>query len=141
ISKLFFDGQSFIRDRWWQKLLQEGLAYFLCLSLVGVSAIYVLNRLMGWKILGVDGRRVLFLYLVLIIGGGLIVNFTVKDHFGRARPRDVAEFGGTKLFTPAFEISHQCTSNCSFSSGDAAGGFFAIALAMALSRRRAAFMA
>src|SRR5262245_24872294 len=141
ISKLFFNGTTFLRDQWWQKLLQEGLGYFLCLSLVGASVVYGLNRLMGWNICGICGRKVVFLFLVLIIGGGLIVNFTLKDQFGRARPRDLAEFGGSKHFTPAFEISRQCNTNCSFSSGDAAGGFFAIALAMALSRRRAAFAA
>jgi len=141
ISKLFFDGKTFLRDQWWQTMLQQGLKYFLWVSLILVTAIYACNRFLGMKILGVDGRKVLFLYLVLIIGGGLIVNFTFKEHFGRARPRDVAEFGGSKLFSPAFEISHQCHTNCSFSSGDAAGGFFSIALAMALTRRRAAFMA
>jgi lipid A 4'-phosphatase len=71
------------------------------------------------------------------VGAGLIVNTGLKDNFGRARPKDVAEFGGAKQFTPAYFISRECKTNCSFSSGDAAGGFFAIALALALSRRRA----
>ncbi len=141
ISKLFYDGNSFIRDQWWQTVLQEGLKYFLTISLLGVTVIYVVNRLTRRSILGIDGRKVVFLYLVLIIGGGVIVNYTFKEHFGRARPRDVAEFGGAKLFSPAFVISHQCRTNCSFSSGDAAGGFFSIALAMALSRRRSVFLA
>jgi membrane-associated phospholipid phosphatase len=79
--------------------------------------------------------------LVLAIGCGFIVNFGLKDHFHRARPRDVVEFGGTKLFSPAFQVSNQCKTNCSFSSGDAAGGFFCLALALALSRRRAAYIA
>jgi lipid A 4'-phosphatase len=60
----------------------------------------------------------------------------LKDNFGRARPRDIEEFGGSKHFTPAFVISRECNTNCSFSSGDAAGGFFSLALVMALSRRR-----
>ena len=55
---------------------------------------------------------------------------------GRARPRDVAEFGGTRQFTPPFVLTNQCRTNCSFSSGDAAGAFFSIALVTALSRRR-----
>jgi lipid A 4'-phosphatase len=79
--------------------------------------------------------------LVLVIGPGLIVNSTLKENFGRARPRDVMEFGGSKQFTPAFVICHECNKNCSFSSGDAAGGFFAITLAFALSRRRVVFVA
>jgi lipid A 4'-phosphatase len=71
----------------------------------------------------------------------LIVNVVFKDHFGRARPRDIEEFGGSKRFTPAFVISSECDSNCSFSSGEGAAGFFSMALALALSRRRAIFLA
>lgn len=141
VSKLFFDGKSFLRDQWWQTVLQVGLKYFLSISLVAVTVVYGLNKLLKKRMLGIDGRRVIFLYLVLLVGGGVIVNYTFKEHFGRARPRDVAEFGGAKVFSPAFQISHQCRTNCSFSSGDAAGGFFSIALAMALSRRRSVFIA
>jgi lipid A 4'-phosphatase len=141
ISRLFFDGKSFPRDPWWQRLEQTALAWFLWFSVASVIAIYVCNRLLKQRWLRVDGRRVLFVLLVLLLGAGLIVNLGLKNHFGRARPRDVAEFGGKMQFTPAFVISHECSTNCSFSSGDAAGGFFSLALAMALSRRRRMFVA
>lgn len=141
ISKLFFDGKTFIRDQWWQKLLKDGLGYFLCLSMLAVVGVYAINRLLNLSLFRICGRKVLFLVLVLVIGPGLIVNLTFKDHFGRARPRDVAEFGGSKHFSPAFTVAGQCGTNCSFSSGDAAGAFFALPLALALSRRRAAFVA
>jgi len=141
ISKLFFDGKTFLRDQWWQKLLQDGLGYFLCLSMLAVISLYGINRLLNLNLFGVCGRKVLFLVLVLVIGPGLIVNLTFKDHFGRARPRDVAEFGGSKHFSPAFTVAGQCGTNCSFSSGDAAGAFFALPLALVLTRRRAAFVA
>jgi lipid A 4'-phosphatase len=140
ISRLFFhDG--FPRDQGWQRFMHDVLNWFLCLSIGGVAAIYSWNRLRKQDVLEIDGRRVAYLFLVLIIGGGLIVNVTLKDNFGRARPRDIVEFGGTKQFTPAFVVSRECNTNCSFSSGDAAGGFFSIALALALTRRRAAFAA
>lgn len=141
ISSLFYDGKLFLLSQRWQTLLQRGLTCFIALSVAAVFVIYSCNRLLGRNVCGVDGRRVLFLILVLAIGAGFIVNFTLKDHFGRARPRDIAEFGGTKQFTPAFQVARQCKTNCSFSSGDAAGGFFSLALALALSRRRAAFVA
>lgn len=137
ISQLFFHG-GFPRAQWWQSLLHDSLNWFLGLSLGLVTAIYVFNRVFRRKICNVDGRRVAYLFLVLIIGAGLIVNWTLKDNFGRARPRDVAEFGGHKTFTPAFVVSHECRTNCSFSSGDAAGGFFSLALVFALARRRRA---
>lgn len=140
ISRLFFHSGSFQREPW-QKLVHESLGYFLILSLSAVTALYALNRLLKRSVCAIDGKRVLYLFVVLIVGAGLIVNVGLKDNFGRARPRDIAEFGGTKQFTPAYFVSRECDTNCSFSSGDAAGGFFSLALALALSRRRAIFLA
>jgi|KBSSwiStaDraftv2_1062776.scaffolds.fasta_scaffold109242_2 lipid A 4'-phosphatase len=141
VSRFFYDGRSFLRGQWWQELQQKALMYFLWLSMAAVIGLYVYNRVFKGKLLNVDGRRTLFVILVLVIGPGLIVNVGFKDNFGRARPRNVVEFGGTKHFTPAFVMSRECDTNCSFSSGDAAGAFFTLTLAMALSRRRAAFAA
>lgn len=141
ISRKFFHANSFLVNRWWQTLLHVGLGYFLCASMAAVVALYTYNRLWKRNVCDVDGRRVVYLLLVLIIGAGLIVNVIFKDNFGRARPRDVAEFGGTRQFAPAFTVSGECATNCSFSSGDAAGAFFSLALALALSRRRALFVA
>jgi lipid A 4'-phosphatase len=140
ISHLFFDG-GFPRDQWWQALLHESLNWFLGLSLGAAVALYAFNRFYGRTVCNVDGKRVVYLFLVLIVGAGLIVNVGLKDNFGRARPRDVAEFGGHKTFTPAFVMSRECHTNCSFSSGDAAGGFFSLALVFALARRRRAALA
>jgi lipid A 4'-phosphatase len=141
ISGIFFEGNAFPRDRWWQALQQVGLTVFLCVSVLVVIALYAFNRAVGHNLGGIDGRRVLYVMLVLALGPGLIVNTTLKDNFGRARPRDIAEFGGMKQFTPAFVMSRECNKNCSFSSGDSAAGFVAIALALALRRRRSTMMA
>jgi lipid A 4'-phosphatase len=141
ISRVFFDNGFPLREVWWQSWLREGMSYFLWLSMALTVAIYLLNKLSKRSLCGVDGKKVCYLFLVLILGAGLIVNVILKDHFGRARPRDVEEFGGAKQFAPAFVVSRECDTNCSFSSGEAAGAFFSLALAMALSRRRATFAA
>jgi len=135
ISSAFFDGRTF-QERPWHKLLQESLTYFLAISLGAVAIIYACNHWLKRNICNVNGRRMLYLLLVAAVGAGLVVNFGFKDHVGRARPRNVAEFGGTKLFTPPFVLSQECRTNCSFSSGDVACAFFSIALARALTRRR-----
>jgi lipid A 4'-phosphatase len=109
--------------------------------MLSMVLVYAWNRLLRQHVLKIDGRKVLYLLLVLIIGAGLIVNTGFKDNFGRARPRDVAEFGGSRTFTPAYVVSRECRTNCSFSSGDAAGGFFTIALVMAFQRRRVYYVA
>lgn len=41
----------------------------------------------------------LFILLCVAIGPGLIVNGILKDHWGRARPRQIIEFGGKHHYT------------------------------------------
>jgi lipid A 4'-phosphatase len=105
ISRLFFDGKTFLKDQWWQKLLQDGLGYFFVLAMLAVLSIYAFNRLLNLNLFGVCGRKVLFLLLVLVIRPRPHRQLTFKDHFGRARPRDVVEFGGSKHFSPAFTVA------------------------------------
>lgn len=74
-------------------------------------------------------RAALFLLLSLAIGPGLVVNTVFKDNWGRARPSQIVEFGGTKQFTPPLVITNQCARNCSFVSGHASVAFFLAAFA------------
>lgn len=67
------------------------------------------------------------------LGVGLLVNGIFKEYFGRARPRDILEFGGGDTFSSAWTVSGACETNCSFTSGEAAGAI-AIYSAMALLR-------
>ncbi|MDA4846973.1 phosphatase PAP2 family protein [Hoeflea poritis] len=62
-----------------------------------------------------------FVPLLYILGPGILVNAVLKNMWGRARPGDVAEFGGERSFSPAFIISDQCDGNCSFVSGEGSG--------------------
>jgi lipid A 4'-phosphatase len=81
--------------------------------------------------LGLDQARCLFMIAVLIVGPGVVANLAFKENLGRARPRDVVDFGGTKAFTPALVPSRECARNCSFISGEASSlyaAFFALAL-------------
>ncbi|MEQ1581305.1 MAG: phosphatase PAP2 family protein [Steroidobacteraceae bacterium] len=141
VAGLSFKAGTFDHDKGWQIFLHYSLTYFLVASSLAIVGIYTYNLARRCKVLDVDGKRVLFVFLVLFLGAGLTVNVVLKDNFGRARPRDIVEFGGSKMFTPAFVVSHECRKNCSFSSGDAAAAFFAMALVRALSRRRALMLA
>jgi len=70
-------------------------------------------------------KGISFLILVLFIGAGLIVNLGFKDHWGRDRPREIVQFGGTEKFTPALVPQFEKASkNGSFVCGDGAFGFF-----------------
>lgn len=92
-------------------------------------------------ILGFDRRALIFLILALAVGPGIVVNTVLKDHWGRARPVQVTQFGGTKHFTPALEPTDQCPRNCSFPAGHPAIGFYFVSFAFLISaagaRRRA----
>jgi lipid A 4'-phosphatase len=80
-----------------------------------------------------------FLALAFFLGPGLIVDVALKDHWGRARPSQVQEFGGTQRYSPPLVISDQCANNCSFVSGHASAGFALLAfglLAQGKARRR-----
>lgn len=81
-------------------------------------------------------RRLLFLFLVLALGPGLVVNGVLKSESGRARPHQVEAFGGDKVFTAVFTPADQCRRNCSFVSGHASMGFYLIALGWVTCRRR-----
>ena len=56
----------------------------------------------------------------------LFINSVLKEGWGRSRPNDIINFGGSNNFTSWIQYSLECTSNCSFVSGDAAVGFFIV---------------
>ncbi len=59
----------------------------------------------------------------LILGSGILVNMGLKDNFGRARPKQIREFGAKKEFSKVYEMANQCHKNCSFASGHAAAAY------------------
>ncbi len=106
-----------------------------------VVVIAALIASLAWRrpVLGLSPRAAIFLLLALALGPGLTVNTIFKDHWGRARPAQIAAFGGTEKFTPAFVPSDQCARNCSFPAGDPAMGFYLVSAALlagGASRRR-----
>lgn len=74
-----------------------------------------------------------FLLLAFVLGPGIMANMVFKDNWGRARPNQVIEFGGTKPFTPPLLMRENCERNCSFVSGEASTIymlFFALSLVL-----------
>ena len=65
-------------------------------------------------------RRVWAFALLLIVLGPIgLVNGLLKGFWGRARPMEIQQFGGTAEFTLPWVITDQCEWNCSFASGEA----------------------
>ena len=99
-----------------------------CSVAVAGLLVVVVRRAGSWRV-----QAVTWLYLVLClgVGPGLVTNTLLKDQWGRARPAQIVEFGGSKTFTPALQPANQCARNCSFVSGEAAS-MFAVFYAAAL---------
>jgi len=100
------------------------LGQALLLALVSLLALSFAPRL-NW----LKSRRVgiAFLLASALLGPVLLVDYSLKGHFGRARPSQVEQFGGSSQFTPAFVPSDQCKGNCSFVSGHVATAAFIMA--------------
>jgi membrane-associated PAP2 superfamily phosphatase len=79
-------------------------------------------------------RASLFVLLSYALGPGLLVNALLKEYWGRARPREILEFGGDAEFSPVWWISDQCERNCSFVSGEAAAAFWLVGLVFLVPR-------
>ena len=73
-------------------------------------------------------KEIFLLWGSQIVGVLILVNLILKNLWGRARPNDVLQLGGKETFSPWYEITDACGSNCSFVSGDASVGFSIIIL-------------
>lgn len=67
-----------------------------------------------------------FLVLLLLLGPGLMVNLVFKEHWGRPRPKEIVDFGGTHTYLQVWQRG-EAMGNGSFPSGHASIGFFLIA--------------
>jgi lipid A 4'-phosphatase len=116
----------------WVEVLRQAFVvlYFgtIALCLVGLAQIW--RGRPRWLRLG--KAHWLFLAACLAAGPGLVANLVLKDNWGRARPRHVAEFGGAKAFTPPLVIAGECRRNCSFVSGEASSTYVTLYAAAAL---------
>jgi len=134
VGSLFYDANAdvWVRRGPFLQFMRSGVPPLIIGGLVFVLLTWIGGRIAGGAIAPATGRNLGFLATSLVIGPGLIVESLLKSFWGRARPRDVTEFGGADVFTPAVWISDACEKNCSFVSGHAALGFWTTAFALIL---------
>lgn len=139
-SGLFYDAQhGFVLAKWRPLQMLEGVIPWLTGGLVMLvlgGALWL--RLTRRPFFGLDRNALIFIVIATALGPGLIVNVGLKDNWGRARPYQVEQFGGTKQFTPPLVPTDQCARNCSLASGHAALAFSLVSFAFLLpaGRRR-----
>lgn len=80
-------------------------------------------------------RQALFLVLLTIIAPGLLVNSLFKNNWGRPRPRDVDQFGGTMAFHQPWQPG-PAPKNASFPAGHPTAAFYMSAPYFILRKKR-----
>ncbi len=139
VTAAFYDGATFpvaldARAETVRLILWD-FAIFVALVSAGMLAASLLLRR---PVLRLPARVWGLILALFVLGPGLLVNGILKREWGRARPADTINFGGTQQFTPPHDTTGQCASNCSFVSGESAGAMaLAIALWLILSAWRA----
>lgn len=135
VTSIFYDGKSFpMNNTWIESLFYYSVKPLIIIFILSTLSIFIYNRLNKKNILNVNAKVILYVVLVLSIAPGLIVNATLKENWGRARPAQTINFGGNKEFTPAFIVSDQ--GGYSFSSGHSAAAFSLMGFALLAKRRR-----
>ena len=134
ISSLFYDPAThhFLFDNSHPKLArirENGMiaiaTYIGCLIL---SVAYFLP----WRLPSIPPRAAIFLTASLLVGPALLVNGIMKPHWGRPRPIEITQFGGTLPFVNWWDPTGACDSNCSFISGEASTAAWMFGPAMLL---------
>ncbi len=129
LSNLFFYENQFISEKYTfikdLRVVLKNLMIALPIFAILLLVVSLINKKQNVKsFFDLKMQYALFgLILGPIIGCGIIANLYFKDTWGRARPVHIEEFGGDKIFTPAFIKSDQCDKNCSWISGEASAAF------------------
>ena len=78
----------------------------------------------------------LVLVLTMVIGAGVIAHALLKDHWGRPRPRQIVNFGGTQPYRSFYKpnFTHEPEHYKSFPCGHCTMGFYFFALALVFKR-------
>jgi len=136
IARWFAPPEGYIEPKSWWWVLGVNLyvpAVFRWMVVMALGLWVIATMRVEWKAFRLP---LAFFILSGALGPGLIVNSGFKEHWQRARPYEVVNFGGTDQFTRAGVITDQCHNNCSFVSGHVSCGFFFASLMLIQPRRR-----
>ena len=136
ISDLFYAGGGNFSGNgtWAESLLYRSVGPVVGGTFGAAVILWLYNRFAHTAIARWDGRKLLYVLLVLGLGSGLIVNVLLKEHLGRARPARTTVYDGRYAFSPLFVPTRHPGYSCT--SGHAAAAFSLLAFAMADRRRR-----
>ncbi len=131
-SKLFFFNGEFLDQHFqiiknFRNFLKNVLIFIPLLSIILLAIIFIneSQKILRSKKKSLRRLKLFFFGLIIgpVIGCGLIANLYFKDTWGRARPIQVQEFGGNKMFSKPMVKSDQCEKNCSWIGGETSAAF------------------
>lgn len=136
VSGLFFtpDRGFAMQGQPWEQFAYRSVPALMVTVNLALIGLWLFNRISGRRLLRFTGRRLAFLLCLLALVPGLLVNHLLKEHWGRARPVKLEQFGGHDRFTPAFVRSDQ--GGGSFSSGHVAAAAYLVGVALIVFGRR-----
>lgn len=139
VQRHFWDFQKSIwrygEEPWVIQLYNLGVVPAL---LIGMISVVVLLLGIGRQDLARFRKIAGYLVLNMLIGSGLIANALLKGLWGRPRPSQLSEFGGSQSFEPVL-VWMQESFGKSFPCGHATMGFFFFAVALAIPKRMPIF--
>lgn len=130
ISALFYNRQINLFDANVQPwaMHSRAAARWLTALIVAPAGLAMIGKLiMPKRRMLIGSRAAFFLLVTLALGPGVLTNVILKDHWGRARPIDVTELGGSFRFTAWWDPRGDCPDNCSFIAGEPSGAFWTLA--------------
>lgn len=121
-SYCFVEGQGFVygKDLPWRFLYRYGEwppLIIAMIALIGLLAGLVICRARKYRL------ACLFLVLLYLCGPGVLVNLIFKECWGRPRPVEIVEFGGTQQFVHPWQKNRRIVGK-SFPSGHASVAFY-----------------
>lgn len=137
-SRKFYssDGRFFGEANYAAVFLRHGFITAYAVVCVTVAAGLFLTRDRLKTVFNLRFSQWLFLSLCLATGPGVVANLALKDHWGRARPREIVEFGGLQKFSAAAVPAKECVRNCSFVCGESSSMFAMFFAGACVWRRR-----
>lgn len=143
ISAWFYKpGSGFLLENAYERLhlavFRDGMVYLTYLLIIGLTLVLIAGIFLKKYSSLLSMKICLFLLISFAIAPAFVVNDLLKNHWGRARPYQIKQFGGDKEFSPAWVMSNQCEKNCSFTSGETANIFCYLALLFVLKRKKLA---
>ncbi len=121
ITRIFYENGQFSSSPYWDIIYDYGVIpgwILFFVSLYGFISSYFSSKYQTWR------KPSLFILLTFAIGPGLIIHGILKEHWGRPRPKQVIEFGGSQSFRPYYYPHfNQPEPSKSFASGHSSMGF------------------